>query len=153
MADVYETYEDSLSEFLNKFQLIEWQVGAVFAIDGQILGLEGFGCHDTFKRFFEKLVKSYALDALDSRDSLRKESVPPDKARRFIASALKSKGERHTSIGLGENITFESRTVSGAALAEGDRILCLSAFRKDKKGNSHKVGFNRFSRRRSQRIY
>ena len=153
MADVFDSYEDTLSEFLSKFQLIEWQVGAVFAINGQILGLEGFGCHDTFKRFFDKLVKSYALDALDSRDTSRKESVPPDKARRFIASALKSKGERHPSIGLGENVTFESRTVSGAALAEGERILCLSAFRKEKKGNSHKVGFNRFSRRRSQRIY
>lgn len=58
MADVYESYEDSLSEVLKKFQLIEWQVGAVFAIDGQVLGLEGFGCYDTFKRFFEKLVKS-----------------------------------------------------------------------------------------------
>jgi hypothetical protein len=153
MADVYESYEDKLSEFLDKFRLIEWQVGAVFAIDGKILGLEGFGCHDTFKRFFDKLVKSYALDALDSHDISRKESVPPDKARRFIASALKSKGERHHSIGLGENITFESRTVSGAALVKGDRVLHLSAFRKEKKANSHKIGFNRFSKRRSQRIY
>ena len=132
MADVYESYEDPLSESLKTFQLIEWQVGAVFAIDGKILGLEGFGCHDTFNRFFEKLVKSYALDALDSRSISRKESLPPDKARRFIASAIKSKGERHPSIGLGENITFESRTVSGAALVESNRLLCISAFKKEK---------------------
>ena len=151
MADVFDGYEDKLSEFLNKFRLIEWQVGAVFAIDGQILGLEGFGCHDTFKRFFEKLVKSYALDALDSRDTSRKESVPPDKTRRFIGSAIKSKGERHPSIGLGTNITFESRTVSGAALVEGDRILCLSAFKKEKRSDSPGVGFQRFSHRRRRR--
>jgi len=151
MADVYESYEDSLSEFLNKFQLIEWQIGAVFAIDGQILGLEGFGCHDTFKRFFQKLVKSYALDALGSRDPSQKESIPPNKARRFIESALKGKGESHPSIGLGENITFESRMVSGAALVEGDRILCLSAFKKEKKSDSSGVGFQRFSHRRRRR--
>jgi len=153
MADVYESYEDKLSEFLDKFRLIEWQVGAVFAIDGKTLGLEGFGCHDTFKRFFDKLVKSYALDAIDSPERQHGKSVPPENTRRLIASVLKSKGKRHHSIGLGENITFESRTVSGAALAEDDRILYLSAFRKEKKGNSHKVGFNRFSRQRSQRIY
>jgi len=151
MAYVFDSYEDTLSEFLNKFQLIEWQVGAVFAIDGKILGLEGFGCYDTFKRFFDKLVKSYALDALDSRDTSRKDSVPPDKARRFIASALKSKGERHTSIGLGTKTTFESRTVSGAALVEGDRILCLSAFKKEKSSGSPGVGFQRFSHRRRRR--
>ena len=92
MADVYESYEDKLSEFINKFQLIEWQVGALFAMDGQIVGLEGFGCHDTFKRFFDKLVKSYALDALDRRDASQKESVPPNKACGFIESAIKSKG-------------------------------------------------------------
>ena len=72
MADVYASYEGKLSEFINKFQLIEWQVGAVFAMEGQIVGLEGFGCHDTFKRFFDKLVKSYALDALDSRGCFTK---------------------------------------------------------------------------------
>jgi len=151
MADAFDSYEDKLSDFFNKFQLIEWQVGAVFAIDGQILGLEGFGCHDTFKRFFEKLVKSYALDALDSRDPLQEESVPPNKARRFIESALKGKGESHLSIGLGTNITFESRTVSGAALVEGDRIFCLSAFKKEKKSGSSGVGFQRFSHRRRRR--
>ncbi|MFO7970197.1 MAG: DUF6569 family protein [Desulfobacterales bacterium] len=151
MADVYESYEDKLSEFINKFQLIEWQVGAVFAMNGQILGLEGFGCHDTFKRFFDKLVKSYALDAFDSRDASQKESVPPNKARNFIESALKSKGERHPSFGLGKKITFESRMVSGTALVEKDRVLHLSAFKKEKRGNSNDVGYQRFSQRRRRR--
>ncbi len=151
MADVYESYEDKLSEFLDKFRLIEWQVGAVFAIDGKILGLEGFGCHDTFKRFFDKLVKSYALDALDSHGTSRKESVPPDKVRRFVASALKSKGERHPSIGLGENITFESHTVSGAALVEKNRVLHVSVFKKEKSGNASGVGFQKYSYRRRYR--
>ncbi|MGB2929752.1 MAG: DUF6569 family protein [Desulfobacterales bacterium] len=151
MADVYERYEDKLSDFINKFQLIEWQVGAVFAMDGQIVGLEGFGCHDTFKRFFDKLVKSYALDALDSRDASQKESVPPNKARRFMESTLKSKGESHPSIGLGTNIIFESRMVSGAALVNDDRVLHLSAFKKEKSGHASGVGFQRYSHRRSHR--
>ena len=151
MADVYESYDDKLSEFIDKFKLIEWQVGAVFAINGQILGIEGFRCHDTFKRFFDKLVKSYALDALDNSASRQVKSVPPDKARRFIASAVKSKGEGHRSIGLGKNITFESRSVSGAALVEKDRVLHLSAFKKEKKNGVSGIGFQRFSHRRSRR--
>ena len=151
MADVYESYEDQLSEFIKRFQLIELQVGAVFAINGQIVGLEAFGCHDTFRKFSEKLVKSYALDALDNRSLSRKESLPPERARRFIASAIKGKGERHPSIGLGENITFESRTVSGAALVENNRLLCISAFKKEKENDSSDVGFQRFSHRRGRR--
>jgi len=151
MADVYERYEDPLSEFLKNFQLIDWQVGAVFTVDGRVIGMECFGCHDTFRRFFEKLVKSYALDALDSRDTSGKKSVPPDHARRFIASAAKSKGENHPSLGLGKKVTFESRTASGSALVEGDRVLHLSAFRKEKTNNKSRVGFRRSSHRRSLR--
>jgi hypothetical protein len=150
MAEIFFCYEDGLTEFLEAFQLVDWQVGAVFAINGQILGLECFGCHDTFKRFFDKLVKSYALDALDSVDSSKSDSPPPAKARRFIASARKGKGETSPSIGQGINIMFASRTVSGAALVEGDRVLHLSAFRKDGTG---RVGFQRHSRRRNNRIY
>ena len=131
-------------------------MGAIFAINGQVLGLECFGCNDTFKRFFNKLVKSYALDALDSPKGQSK-SVPPDKARRFIASVIKSNGESHPSLGLalglGENITFESRTVSGAALVEGNRVLHLSAFKKEKISNSPGVGFQRYSHRRTRRNY
>jgi hypothetical protein len=150
MADVFESYEDKLSEFIDKFKLIEWQVGAIFAINGQVLGLECFGCHDTFKRFFNKLVKSYALDALDSPKEQSK-SVPPDKARRFIASVIKSNEENHPSLGLGENITFESRIVSGAALVEGNSVLHLSAFKKEGKGNPIHVRYQRYSQRRNLR--
>lgn len=31
----------------------------MFTINGEVLGVEGFGCHETFKAFFEKLVKKY----------------------------------------------------------------------------------------------
>ena len=152
MAEIYDSYDERLSEFTQAFQLVEWQVGAIFAIDGQVLGLECFGCYNTFKLFFDKLVKSYALDALDQPKMPKAGPVPPEKARRFIKSAIKSHGEEHPSLGLGSNITFESRTVSGAALAEGDRLLHLSAFKKQKGETSHKVGYRRYSQRRRFRI-
>ena len=60
LSDAYESYENQLSDYLEKFSFIEWQFGAVFAINGQVLGLECFGCSDTFASFFDRLVKSYA---------------------------------------------------------------------------------------------
>jgi len=99
MADVFESYEDKLAEFFESVQLIEWQVGAVFAINGKVVGLESFSCHDTFKRFFEKLVKSYALDAMDTLESSKDESVPPSKAKRFMESVTKGKGHLLMAVG------------------------------------------------------
>jgi len=154
MADVYDSYGDKLDEYLKAFGLIEWQTGAIFAINSQILGLECFGCSDTFSRFFTKLVKSYALDALDNITGPRKdESVPPEKARRFMRSIEKSKKEIHPSIGLGETVMFGSRSISGTALVEEDRVLHLSAFKKDHGHGSNRVRYQRFSQRRGQRVY
>jgi hypothetical protein len=153
MADAYDSCESRLSDFLQAFTVIEWQLGAVFAINGQILGLECFGCSDTFGGFFSKLLKSYALDALDWMDASKDDSVPPEKARRFIKSVANSKREIHPSIGLGQTITFGSRSVSGAALVDDDQVYHLSAFKKDTGTGfgSHYVRYQRFSQRSRNR--
>ncbi len=150
MADVFESRGDDLDRFLESFQLVECQVGAIFAIDGQILGIECFWYHDTFNRFFDKLLKSYALDALGSDNGKETKPVEPAKAKRFLISTAKSRGEAHPSLGLGENVRFESRSVSGASLVEGDRVLHVSAFKKGKSVGSRSVGFQSSSVRRNR---
>ncbi len=52
-------------EYLNDFQLVECQVGAVFEVNGGVVGLECFGYQQTFSKFFSKLVERYALNAID----------------------------------------------------------------------------------------
>jgi len=83
----------------------------------------------------------------------KNDSVPPEKARRFVHSVAKSKGENHPSIGMGETIAFESRSVSGAALVEGNHVYHLSAFKKDTGSGfeSHNIRYQRFSHRRRSR--
>jgi hypothetical protein len=152
MSDVYESYENKISEFLDKFHLIECQVGAVFAINGQILGMEGFGHHDTFKHFFKKLIKSYALDALDLKAKDINGSVPPDKVKKFISFTSGAVFSKHPSIGKGTNITLESPAVSGAGLVNSKRTLHLSVFTKNGNGNGNRARYQRYSTRRSRRL-
>ena len=52
MSDVFERFEDKLSDYSDSYHIIEQQVGALFAIDGMVTGLECFKCSDTFGRFF-----------------------------------------------------------------------------------------------------
>ena len=132
--------------------LLEHQVEALFALDGKIMGLEAFGYADTFGRFFEKLVKSYALDALESYAEKEKSpSVPPAKAHDFLASAIEGTGRQHPAIGLGTTWTFESRLLTGSALVDKTRVVHLSAFRKVGAANRNTPGFQRFSSRRDLR--
>jgi hypothetical protein len=151
ISDVFEQYETKLSDYSNGFHLIEQQVGALFAIDGKVTGLECFASNDTFGRFFDKLIDSYAMDAIESADGNKSEpSVAPGKAKAFIESLQKANGERHPVVSVGATISFESRIAKGAALADGQTVLHLSAFRKEKGSGGRHVGFQRFSARRSR---
>lgn len=148
MADVYKSSQDKLNDYLPKFRLVECQVGAIFVINGEIVGVDCFGYGDTFSQFFQKLVKSYALDAIDWMDKADNlKPVPPDKARSFLASISKSKGRTERSLGLGEDVRFESKFLAGAGFLEEGRVLHLSAFRKVKGDEASKLGFQRFSHR------
>jgi hypothetical protein len=129
MADIFESFEDRLSDYMKAFTLVDCQVGAVVAIDGQVVGLEAFGSAETFERFFERLIRSYALDSVDGKANADAKPVAPAEAKRLVESAATSGGSVHPGLGVGETVAFESKTVSGAALVEGGRLLHLSAFR------------------------
>ena len=151
MSDVFDEYETNLSDYKEGFHIIEQQVGALFAIDGTVTGLECFASNDTFGRFFNKLIDSYAMDAIESADEDKKApSVAPGKAKTFVESLQKAKGERHPVVSVGATISFESRIAQGAALADGQTVLHLSAFRKEDGSGGSRVGFQRFSARRSR---
>jgi len=150
MSDVFDTCADRLSDYSGRFHRIEQQVGALFVIDGRVTGLECFGCGDTFGRFFDKLIASYALDAIESYHPEAASSVVrPGRARAFVESLKKAKGRRYDAVSLGATITFVSRVAAGTALADGATVLHLSAFRKEAGSGGHRAGFQRFSSRRA----
>ena len=147
MTDVFETYEDRLKDYKDHFFCVENQLGAVFAIDGQICGAEAFGCAETYRHFHEKLVQSYALDALGN-DEKEGNSVPPSKARNFLESVVKATGEGHPSISLGDTISIESKLSIGSALVYDEKTLHLAVFRKVAGKGPENHFFERFSQRR-----
>jgi hypothetical protein len=128
---------------------VDCQVGAVFALNGKVVGLERFGYQQTFSKFFPKLVQSYALDALDWIQESGKNQVSSESVRRFLEGVQKAPGKSHPSLGLGENIRFENSSVSGASLVHEGRVLHLSAFSHNiHKSDGSRVPFQGFSERR-----
>ncbi|MBU0515471.1 MAG: hypothetical protein KJ621_11925 [Proteobacteria bacterium] len=148
MSDMFEQRRDWLEDYRKAFQLVDMQVGALFAINGEVLGLECFGHKQVFGQFFDKLVGSYALDAIDWLRGEEHRSPVSEQAKRFLASISEAKADSYPSVGLGENIRFETRTVSGAALVEDERLLHLTAFKKENGASRRGTNFQRFSERR-----
>jgi hypothetical protein len=139
-----------LDDYFKAFHITDNQVGALFAINGEIVGMESFGHWQTFSKFFKKLIQSYALDALDWLEEGKDEKeVPAADIRRFLEGVQKAPQKTYPSLGLGENIRFQGPFVSGAALVYKEGVFHLSAFAHEGKiDEGPRVPYQRFSQRR-----
>ena len=77
MSDIYEQHTTRLEDYVRSFAPAEGQVGMMFAIDGRIIGFDLFDCAETLRKLFPKLIRSYALDALDASRGEETEAKAP----------------------------------------------------------------------------
>jgi hypothetical protein len=93
------------------------QVGAVFMINGKVVGLDCFGKPETFSKVFRKLVESYALDAIDWSEQESSGKGPKSDVTKFLWAASAASVESRPSVGLGTDCRLESYNLTGFALA------------------------------------
>jgi hypothetical protein len=127
MASLYEDYQDQADEYLKAIEWVDGQVGAVFAINGQIRGVELFDFATTFRKLMPKLIRSYALDAIDEQGG-SSSSEPPAVAR-FLAAVATASESVHPAVGEGEDIRISGPRLAGGALSARRRVVHLCAFR------------------------
>ena len=127
MSDIYERKEKGVKEFVEHFRPIEDQIGAVFAIDNTISGVDLFDCPDTLEKVLSKLVRSYALDAVETANPVDDRTVRED-AKSFLKTLADTKFESFPAVGLGDDLRIESRTMAGGALVADGRTVHLWAF-------------------------
>jgi len=130
MAAIFETHPSRLENYLRAFPIVDGQVGVIFAIRGKIYGMDLFDHPDTFQRNWPKLLRGYALDAIDPLATApgRRPSVLA--ARRFLGLVEKAERFETKAVGLGMDIRLDSPSVVGGALAALGRTLHLYAFRR-----------------------
>ena len=127
MSAMYDKVDHSLEEFVAAFPPVERQVGAVFLVNGCLVGLELFDAPGTWRKLSPKLVRSYALDAID-RASRRGASVAPPNGRYLIDAVMSSQGAVFPAVGEGEDVRLSGLDMTGAALVARNRTIHLSAF-------------------------
>lgn len=129
MGDVFERHEGSIGRFVDGLQAKHGQIGAIFAIDGVIAGLDLFENAEIFTKLRPKILRSYALDAVDacaSEDSGPSRNAAVD----FLASVATSQTHHFPAVGLGEDVRLDSPEVTGGAVLVDGAIVHLGAFPK-----------------------
>ena len=126
MSDIYDGHESSLDNYKKAFKAGTNQVGALFAVNGRIQGLEVFDSSITFANYLERLVSSYATTCLAERGEL--EFVATPDTTDFLDRVGKANTECFEALGEGDDIRLSGVGLTGGALMVGDRIFHLVAF-------------------------
>ena len=126
MAAMYETHDTDIEEYVNAFSPSEGQVGALFAINGMPVGFDLFDSSDTFDKLLPKLIRSYALDALDRKDE---EAIPLSvgAAEGLLQEVQRSPVQTYKALGLGEDARFSDEALTGGGLLANGRLVHLTA--------------------------
>lgn len=129
LHDVYEHRRHDIESYLSAFSPLPRQVGAVFAVNGEIIGIEVFDSPATFHKMFPKLLRSYALTAMSSaRQKAR--AVRTDEVQEFLNTVANAPTEPFQPVGLGREVHLNDARVSGCALLYEEQLVHLYAFRR-----------------------
>jgi hypothetical protein len=150
IADAYEHFASSVDAYVGAFHVSETQVGACFAINGKLCGVELFDVSSTCEKLMPKLIRSYALDAIDERyDPGSAGTTDLDRFMRALADAAI---DRFDALGEGEDLRIRSATIAGGALVARDRVIHLCAFQQESEAGT--LDYNgRMSRASLRRRY
>jgi hypothetical protein len=129
LHDVFDSVEDRLQQHRGKDTPLPGQIGAVFVVGGAVAGVELFDAADTLGKLLHKLVDSYLFDALEFETEGAEAKAPSlDEVRALIERIASAQPAVYTAVAKGVDLRIEQSDLHAAALADGERVVHLSAF-------------------------
>jgi hypothetical protein len=126
MNAIYEKHGQRLEEYLRAFECQERQAGVVFRIGGKATGLDLLDHAASMRKVFPKLIRSYALDALDC-EGARAEGNG-HWATEMLERVSAALAFAEPAVGLGKDVRLAGEGLSGAALWAERRYVHVCAF-------------------------
>lgn len=139
MSDIFEQHQPRIGDFVKALNAVEGQAGAVFAVNGHLLGLDRFDFPETLRKLLPKLVHSYALDAIDAGETEHK-PVGAEAVAAMLEAVRDARVETFPAIGEGTDLRLHGPGITGAALQARGRTVHLSAFRWEAPGEGDATG-------------
>jgi hypothetical protein len=133
MHDMYEQNETQIKEYLSAFTPPEAE-GLMVAINGRVVGADLFDHHETLRQLWPKLMRSYAVDALERREPAPEPAFAgpaPDRSddtQQFLRAAESATDEIYDSVGMGKDIRLSSEAITGSGLLWEDKLIHASLF-------------------------
>ncbi len=126
LEQAYEDHRGRLDEILDRARVPEDCCGVAFVCDGRLAGVDLFDKPATLKKLMPKLVKAYAIDAMEEAAAGR--PVEPGAVQTWLHVGMEAPSEPFESPGVGQDVRIESKEVAGACLLVDERAVHFELF-------------------------
>jgi hypothetical protein len=124
---VYSDHGPRLDELVTRLAPPEGCHGVVFVVAGQIAGADLFDRPETLAKLWTKLVRAYALDAMEPTTS-DVAGVATEEVSRWVHAAATATAESYPSPGLGSDLRLRSNALFGSALVVDEQPIHVELF-------------------------
>jgi hypothetical protein len=133
MQDVYSGVDERLKETVQTINVMPQQRGFIVFINSHPAGFEFISSDRVFRLVHDKLLRSYALDAvIDIRKNGGK--MKSADAKKFLKVLMKGSFESFDAVGHGKELRFSSDDIRASALVHAETVINMSALAVGKNG-------------------
>lgn len=123
MSESYDRLKAKHEKYLEKFERIKGQSGAMVFVNGEFEGMDVFINPQIYGEYHEKILKSYIID----KDDINQESINKYdyaiKALEILEAIETSEIRENKTQGIGRSISFSNEIGTGSALIYKDEVL------------------------------
>lgn len=132
LHNVYESRAREMTDLTRGLEAQADQTGVAAFVRNHFVCLDLFDRPETLHFLWDKLVASYALEAMVPREEKSSQSRPdPAPVKEAL---LRTEAVVYSSVGLGSDIRLSGSRITGAGLLLEDRLLHLGVFSTDENG-------------------
>jgi hypothetical protein len=133
MNAIFDSRAVSIDAYLRAFVWAERQAGLIFSMGPEAMGLDLMDHPDAMRAILPKLVRSYALDAVEAP---RSAAATRAAAAAFLQRIGRAKPLIRPAVGIGEDVRLTGEDISGAALWVEQQYVHVCAFTVNGAGRS-----------------
>jgi hypothetical protein len=126
LDQVYADHGKRLDELVGRLRPPDGCHGVIIVVAGRIAGADLFDRPATLTKLWTKLLRAYALDALETREATT--LVTTDDVAGWVRAAAGASVETYPSPGLGKDFRLTSNALSGSALVVDEQVVHVELF-------------------------
>jgi hypothetical protein len=131
MKEVYEANLQKMKQYTEAFPLQPGQQGVLVYMDNLPAGMDFLSRPEVYGRIHDKLIRSYAIEALI--DDEMKEASPekPERPKDFLERVCRCTVEQYPAVGLGTEFRLGGEGLVGSALLSKGAVIHMAFFTED----------------------